>query len=37
MSERWSERRAYAAWIVVALLSWCAIVVGALVTWRRGR
>lgn len=37
MSERWSERRAYAAWIVVALLSWCAIVVSGLMAWSHGR
>ena len=37
MSERWSQRRAYATWMVTGLIAWVAIVVGAIVTWRRGR
>lgn len=37
MSERWSERRAYAAWLVVGLIAWCVIVASGLVTWRRAR
>lgn len=37
MSERWSERRAYAAWMIVALVAWITIVTTGLVTWGRGR
>lgn len=37
MSERWSERRAYAAWLIVGLVAWVAIVVSGLVTWRMAR
>lgn len=37
MSERWSERRAYAAWLIVGLVAWITIVAGGLVTWRGAR
>lgn len=33
MSDRWEQRRAYAAWVILGLLAWCGLVVGGLITW----
>lgn len=34
MSERWSERRAYAAWAIAGVVAWCALIIGAVRSWR---
>lgn len=33
MTERWSQRRAYAAWVIAGITAWCALIIGALRSW----